>query len=102
MDGIALAIELAAAQIYAFGIHELLTLLSDDNRVPPLRGRRTAPARHQTLRATLNWSYELLTPTERMVLRRLAVFVGGATIDSAVGVLADVDLLSGEKRAAKL
>jgi predicted ATPase len=53
------------------------------------RGRRTALPRHQTLYATLDWSYHLLSPTERLVLRRLAVFVGGFSLEAALDVAAE-------------
>jgi len=67
-----------------------LSLLTD--------GRRTAPARHQTLRATLDWSYGLLTEPERAVMRRLAVFGGDFTLDAAtrvvgVGEVADAEVV---------
>ncbi|HEY9348392.1 MAG TPA: winged helix-turn-helix domain-containing protein [Inquilinus sp.] len=85
LDGIALAIELAAARMDAFGIHQLSALLDDGF---PLRnlGRRTAPARQQTLAATFDWSYELLSEDERIILRRLAVFASDFTLDSACAV----------------
>src|SRR6202453_3603358 len=81
LDGIALAIELAAGRVSAYGIRGVATLL--DQRFGLLwRGRRTALPRHQTLAATLDWSYDLLSPTERLVLRRLAVFVGGFSLQA--------------------
>jgi predicted ATPase len=55
-------------------------------------GHRTALPRHQTLRATLDWSHELLPETERVVLRRLAVFAGGITLESASAVAAQADI----------
>jgi predicted ATPase len=87
LDGIPLAIELAAARVKAFGVHGLAAHLDE-----PLRlltsGRRTAP-RHRTLSATLDWSYRLLTEGEQMVLRRLAIFAGGFTLETAGAVAAD-------------
>src|SRR5712671_2952289 len=71
LDGIPLAIELAAARVDAFGIEGLAARL-DDRFSLLTGGRRTALPRHQTLRATLDWSYELLTEPECVVLRRLA------------------------------
>ncbi|WP_342238704.1 ATP-binding protein [Inquilinus sp. OTU3971] len=88
LDGIALAIELAAARVDAFGIHQLAALLDDGF---PLRnlGRRTAPPRQQTLAATFDWSYELLFEDERIILRRLSVFASDFTLESACAVAAD-------------
>jgi predicted ATPase len=75
LDGLPLAIELAAARVDLFGIRGLAARLND--RLGLLaRGHRTAMPRHQTLRATLDWSYELLPGMEQMALRRLAVFAG--------------------------
>src|SRR5262249_38702448 len=79
LDGIALAIELAAGRVDAFGVRGLAALLDDRFRVLT-RGRRTALPRHQTLSATLDWSYEHLPESERVVLRRLAVFAGAFTL----------------------
>ena len=75
LDGIALAIELAAAQVSTHGLRETAALL--DNRLR-LRwhGRRTALPRHQTLTAALNWSYDLLNEAERKVFRCISIFVG--------------------------
>jgi predicted ATPase len=85
LDGIALAIELAAGRVAAYGINEVATLL--DSRLKMLwHGRRTAPARHQTLNATLDWSYELLTELEREVLRKFSVFVGPFSLEAARAV----------------
>jgi predicted ATPase len=88
LDGIPLAIELAAARVAALGIEGVAARL--DNRFRLLAGgHRTAMPRHQTLRATLDWSYDLLTEPERVVLRRLAVFAGGFTLQAARAVAAD-------------
>jgi predicted ATPase/DNA-binding winged helix-turn-helix (wHTH) protein len=85
LDGIALAIELAAGRVNAYGIAGTASLL--DSRFSLLwRGRRTAIPRHQTLSAALGWSYDLLTPTESMTLRRLSVFVGPFTLEAALAV----------------
>jgi predicted ATPase len=92
LDGIALAIELAAGRVGAYGIRGVATLL--DGRFGLLwRGRRTALPRHQTLTATLDWSYNLLQEFERTVLRRLSVFAGGFTHEAArsIAVGNDVD-----------
>jgi predicted ATPase/DNA-binding winged helix-turn-helix (wHTH) protein len=88
LDGIPLAIELAAARAATLGIEGLAAGL--DNRFRLLaRGRRTALPRHQTLRGTLDWSHELLTEPERVVLRRLAIFAGGFGLEAAGTVVAD-------------
>jgi predicted ATPase len=91
LDGIPLAIELAAARGAALGIEELASRLDDRFRLLT-GGRRTALPRHQTLRATLDWSYELLPEPERVVLRRLAVFVGGFTLEAAAAVAASAEI----------
>jgi predicted ATPase/DNA-binding winged helix-turn-helix (wHTH) protein len=91
LDGIPLAIELAAARTVALGIEELAARLSDRFQLLT-GGRRTALPRHQTLRATLDWSYRLLTETERVVLRRLTVFSGDFSLEAASAVVADADL----------
>lgn len=88
LDGIPLSIELAAAGVATLGIEEVASRLHD--RFALLTGgRRTALPRHQTLRATLDWSYDLLPKNERLVLHRLAVFAGGFTLDAASAVVAD-------------
>jgi predicted ATPase/DNA-binding winged helix-turn-helix (wHTH) protein len=87
LDGIALAIELAAGRVGAFGLAELARLL-DDRFAVLTRGRRTALLRHQTLRAVLDWSYGLLAEPERVVLRRLAVFAGHFALEAAAAVAA--------------
>jgi predicted ATPase/DNA-binding winged helix-turn-helix (wHTH) protein len=85
LDGIPLAIELAAPRLASFGLEHLAARLED--RFSFLTGgRRTALPRHQTLAATLDWSFRLLTSEEEAVLRRLAVFVGGFTIEAAEAV----------------
>jgi len=86
LDGIPLAIEFAAARSATLGLDQVAARLDDRFRLLTA-GRRTALARHQTLRATLDWSYELLPETERHLLRRLAIFVAGFTLDAAVHVM---------------
>jgi predicted ATPase/DNA-binding winged helix-turn-helix (wHTH) protein len=88
LDGIPLAIEMAAGRVDVFGIAGLAGVLDDRFRLA-MRGRRTALPRHQTLSTTLDWSYQLLPETERLVLRRLAVFAGFFTLTEATGVLVD-------------
>lgn len=88
LDGMALAIELAAGRVEAYGLEQTATLL--DERLNLLwQGQRTAPPRQKTLQATLDWSYGLLSELERLVLRRLAVFAGHFTIDAALEVVPD-------------
>jgi predicted ATPase len=85
LDNLPLAIELAAARIKVLTPEELLDRL--DHRLPVLTGaRRDAPARHQTLRATIEWSYELLTPEEQRLFVDLGVFRGGWTVEASEAV----------------
>jgi predicted ATPase/DNA-binding SARP family transcriptional activator len=91
LDGIPLAIELAAARTATLGLEELAARLDDRFRLLTA-GHRTALPRHQTLRATLDWSYELLAETERTVLRRLAIFVGAFTLEAASAVVTAAEL----------
>jgi predicted ATPase/DNA-binding winged helix-turn-helix (wHTH) protein len=90
LDGIALAIELAAGRVTVFSIRELARRLDDRLQILT-SGWRTALPRHQTLLATLEWSYLLLPEPEQSLLCRLAVFVGPFTLESAVAVAADRD-----------
>ncbi|MBW7969546.1 winged helix-turn-helix domain-containing protein [Bradyrhizobium sp. BR 10289] len=88
LDGMALAIELAAGRVEAYGLEQTAALL--DERLNLLwQGQRTAPPRQKTLQATLDWSFSLLSDTERLVLRRLAVFAGHFTIDAALEIVPD-------------
>jgi predicted ATPase/DNA-binding winged helix-turn-helix (wHTH) protein len=87
LDGLALAIELAATRVDAFGVGELLVQLGD--RLQVLRGPRGGAERHRTLTATIDWSYQLLSDAERAVMRRLAVFAGVFGVDSACAVAGD-------------
>jgi predicted ATPase/DNA-binding winged helix-turn-helix (wHTH) protein len=86
LDGLPLAIELAASRADAFGIHGLAALLSDRFKLL-MPGRRTAQLKHQTLSAMLDWSYDQLADSERAVLRRLAVFASRFTLESASAVV---------------
>ena len=98
LDGIALAIELAAARIRMLSVEEIRARLDDRFRL--LTGGNRALPRHQTLRATLQWSHDSLTPAERQLFRQLAVFAGGCTLAAAtwvagvVDVYATIDLLT--------
>jgi predicted ATPase/DNA-binding winged helix-turn-helix (wHTH) protein len=99
LDGIALAIELAAARVDSLALAELSALLND--RLSLLnRGGRTAPDRHRTLTATLDWSYELIPANERKLFRRLSVFGDAFLLESACVVasgdtLGDADIVEG-------
>jgi predicted ATPase len=88
---VALAIELVARRVESYGLQQTVALL--DQRLTLLwLGSRTAPPRQKTLQATLDWSYELLSELERVVLRRLAVFVGHFTLDAALEVVTSATL----------
>lgn len=89
LDGLPLAIELAAARIRLLSPEMLLTRLSHRLKVVT-GGAQDLPARQQTLRATIDWSYSLLTPAEQTLLARLAVFAGGRTLE-AVEAVCDSD-----------
>jgi predicted ATPase/class 3 adenylate cyclase len=88
LEGIPLALELAAAKLRVLSLSELADRLHDQLAVLA-RGRRTAPERQRTLRATLDWSYDLLDDDERTVFRRLGIFAGGLRPDAAEHVVAD-------------
>src|SRR5580704_16991000 len=91
LDGIALAIELAASRVGCLGIRETAELL--DNRFGLLwRGRRTALPRHETLNAMLDWSYSLLSEREKVVLCRLSVFVGDFTRQAAGSIASETEV----------
>jgi len=95
LDGIPLAIELAAARIAVMPVEQLAARLKDRFRL--LRGGlRTALPRQQTLRALIDWSWDLLPDAERAVLRRLAIFAGGADLAAAEAVCSGADLAAYE------
>ena len=85
LDGIPLALELAAARLGSLSVPEISSRLDQRFRLLT-RGSRTALPRHQTLRALIDWSYDLLNPEEQTVLDRLSVFAGGWTLDAAEAV----------------
>ncbi|MBB4443893.1 MULTISPECIES: ATP-binding protein [Rhizobium] len=87
LDGLALAIELAAPRLDAFSTSELLGFLADQS--PVLSDRRGGDTRHHTLAATLDWSFGLLAEPERVLLRRLSVFAGAFSVESACVVAVD-------------
>ncbi|WP_374433995.1 winged helix-turn-helix domain-containing protein [Inhella sp.] len=94
LDGLPLALELAAARVPVLGVHGLVEHLEADDRAAMrlqllTQGPRTAVPHQRTLRATLDWSHALLTPDERRLFRRLAVFRGGFTLAAAQAVAAD-------------
>ena len=91
LDGIPLAIELAAARLTALSVKEIAARL--ENSFQLLTGGSTTLARHQTLQATIAWSYELLSETERALLRRLSVFSGGWALAAAESVASDPALI---------
>lgn len=85
LDGIPLAIELAAARMRVIAVEQIAERL-DDYLNLLTTGGRTAPPRHQTLRATMDWSYELLTDDERLLLRQLAIFAGSFSLEAIEAV----------------
>ena len=88
LDGLPLALELAAARVKGVAVDQIAARLDQGFRLLT-GGRRTALPRHQTLRATMDWSYGLLADPARIVLRRLSVFAGGFTLETAEAVCAD-------------
>ncbi len=90
LDGLPLAIELAAARAKALSFPEIEARLADRFRFL-VSWRRLTPARHQTLREAMDWSYQLLAPEEQSLLPRLAVFSGGFTLEAAAAVCLDGD-----------
>lgn len=93
LDGIPLAIEFAAARVATLGLQQVAARLHDRFNLLT-RGFRTALPRHQTLLATLDWSYELLSETEARVLRHLAMFYGDFSLDAAAAVVRNLDAVS--------
>jgi predicted ATPase len=102
LDGIGLAIELAAARAVALSPAQIAEHLDDRFRLLS-NGHRAAPARHQTLHAAMQWSFELLTDDERRLFECLSVFSGGCDLDAALVVAGaqpkdNVDLIDGLAR----
>ncbi|HEX2315636.1 MAG TPA: BTAD domain-containing putative transcriptional regulator, partial [Thermomonospora sp.] len=91
LDGIPLALELAATRVRALGVHELAARLDDRFRLLSA-GRRDLPPRQRTLRDTIDWSWDLLTGPERAVLRRLAVHADGCSLEAAEAICAGDDV----------
>ena len=101
LDGLPLAIELAAARAKSLSVDDIAGRLDDRFRF--LRSwRRLAEPRHQTLRATIDWSYELLEANERELLAALSVFAGGFALDSVAAICADVDLARADELVSRL
>ena len=100
LDGVPLAIELAAARIDAFGVRGLAAHL--DDRLQLLTGgRRPALPRHHSLRANLDWGHDLLREPERVVLRRVAIFAGGFTLGAAKAVAASAEIAAAGGRRVR-
>jgi predicted ATPase/DNA-binding SARP family transcriptional activator len=100
LDGIPLAIELAAVWLRTLTPGQLAERL-DDRFALLTRGSRTALPRHQTLRAVVDWSWDLLEPAEQVLARRLAVFPAGATLAMAELICADQELPSSQRAVAE-
>jgi predicted ATPase/DNA-binding SARP family transcriptional activator len=88
LDGLPLALELAAARLRSMTVQQIADRLDDRFRLLTA-GSRTSMPRHRTLRAVVEWSWDLLEKTERVLARRLSIFAAGATVDSATAVCAD-------------
>ncbi|HEY2051530.1 MAG TPA: winged helix-turn-helix domain-containing protein [Caulobacteraceae bacterium] len=95
LDGLALAIELAAGRVDSFGVREVARQLESQFALL-WPARRTAIARHQTLNATLGWSHQLLSLREQTAFRRLSVFAGGFNLQMATAVIADEEISEAE------
>ncbi|HLO30985.1 MAG TPA: tetratricopeptide repeat protein [Anaerolineales bacterium] len=95
LDGMPLAIELAAARVRSLSVQQIAQRL-DDRFHLLTGGSRTAPLRQQTLASTLDWSYALLSTQEQKVLQRLSVFAGGATLNAAESVCAGEEIESAD------
>jgi non-specific serine/threonine protein kinase len=95
LDGIPLAIELATVRLRALSLHQMAERIDDRLRLLT-GGRRSGTPRHQTLRATIEWSYSLCTPAEQLLWARLSVFAGGFDITAAESVCAGGELAADE------
>ena len=102
LDGIALAIELAAGRAANFGVRRTPWQERWRSRLDHLKfGRRTANPRHQTLKATLDWSHDHLSEVERVVLRRVAILIGHFTLEAALAVGKDEKIGNGPRSRAQ-
>ncbi len=95
LDGMPLAIELAASRVRALSPRQILNRLDDRFRILTSGGRTSVP-RHRTLKATIDWSYELLSEEEKVLFRRLSVFAGGWMLEAAEAVCAGEGIAEGE------
>ncbi|HKX18428.1 MAG TPA: LuxR C-terminal-related transcriptional regulator [bacterium] len=95
LDGMPLAIEFAAARVVVLSVEQIAARLDDRFRLLTARSKGTLP-RHQTLRATLDWSHDLLTEHERTLFRRLSVFTGGFTLEAAEQVCAAAGIVGAD------
>ena len=95
VDGLPLGIELAAAKISVLSVKQIVTRLN--RSLQTLSGGRASPPHHQTLEATIQWSYDLLSEAERTLLQRLSIFSGGWTLEAAESVVSDPILVSAAK-----
>lgn len=93
LDGIPLALELAAARVTVFSAEQISSRLDDRFRLLT-GGSRTALPRQQTLRALIDWSYDLLSDAERALFRKFSVFAGGCTYEAAEGICTEMDVLN--------
>jgi predicted ATPase/DNA-binding SARP family transcriptional activator len=100
LDGIPLAIELAAVQTRSFSIEQIAARLRQDSPLSLANSSPVAPPRHRTLRATLAWSYGLLPEREQALFRALAVFAGGWTLEAAEHLDGDAEASPGQGRGA--
>lgn len=96
LDGIPLAIELAAARVRTLTLEQIITRLNDRFKLLGGNNQRAVP-RQKTLRALIDWSYDLLTPLEQLLLQRLSVFVGGWSLEAAEAIVSDDDTLPTEE-----
>lgn len=96
LDGIPLAIELAAARVNVLTVGQIAARLDDRFTLLTANNRSAVLPRHQTLRATIDWSYDLLSEKERVLFRRLAAFAGGFTLEAAEGICAFDDIAQSE------
>jgi predicted ATPase/DNA-binding CsgD family transcriptional regulator len=96
LDGIPLAIELAAARVNVLTAEQIAARLDDRFTLLTASNRTAVLPRHQTLRATIDWSYDLLSEKERILFRRLAVFAGGFTLDALESICAGDELAQSE------
>jgi predicted ATPase/tetratricopeptide (TPR) repeat protein/DNA-binding XRE family transcriptional regulator len=93
LDGVPLAIELAAARIKTFSVEQIAVRLQENFSLLSA-GNRTALPRHQTLQAAIDWSYDLLSSAEQTLFRRLSIFVNGWTLDAAESICSDANIQS--------